>query len=792
MKLLTTVILIVAICIVSVTYLAVRGSLPVLDGTISIAGLIAPVVVERDALGVPTVRGTNRLDVARVTGFLHGQDRFFQMDLMRRVAAGELSGLVGKNAIELDKASRQHRLRATARERIANVSIAEQQLMQAYAEGVNAGLQALRAAPFEYIFLRARAQPWRPEDTLLVNYAMYFQLDDSDASRDNAYAILYDGLPNLLREFVLNEGTEWDAPLIGDALSVPPIPGPDICDLRADLTQHYVRGQIPLTLSAAEERVAGSNGWAVAGRRSATGKAILANDMHLDLSVPNTWYRMRLIVENAANPADRLDITGVTLPGTPAVVAGSNGSVAWGFTNSRGDWSDLVLLELDPDNPDAYLTPDGYRLFEIYAETIDVRRSPTVQVDIRTTIWGPVVGADSQGRLRALHWLAHEPEASNLKIIELERARDVHQAIRIAHTVGAPPQNIMLADSSGNIAWTIMGRIPLRVGYDPQLPSPWSGEQTGWRGWLASADYPVVLNPDAGVIWTANARVVQGEELELIGKGGYSLGARASQIRDGLQRLDRATLEDMLAIQLDDRALLHERWRELLLAVLDSNALAGNLRRAELRTEIAQWNGRADPETAGYRLVREFRRRTGDELLSDIVSGCGNFLEPMSLRRRNQSEGPIWRLVTEQPAHLLPPIYATWQAFFLATADKTIASCGNDSLVNCTWGEINRVEITHPLANAIPFLASWLTMHDGPLPGGDHTPRLQQGDHGASERFAVSPGDEANGYFHMPGGQSGHPLSSFYRAGHEAWVRGEPQSFLPGNTAHTLTLRPAE
>ena len=219
MKLLTTVILFVALCIVSVTYLAVRGSLPVLDGTISIAGLIAPVVVERDLLGVPTVRGTNRLDVARVTGFLHGQDRFFQMDLMRRVAAGELSELVGKNAIELDKASRQHRLRTTAQERIANVSIAEQQLMKAYAEGVNAGLQALRVAPFEYIFLRARAQPWRQEDTLLVNYAMYFQLDDSDASRDNAYAILHDGLPSLLREFVLNEGTEWDAPLIGDALT---------------------------------------------------------------------------------------------------------------------------------------------------------------------------------------------------------------------------------------------------------------------------------------------------------------------------------------------------------------------------------------------------------------------------------------------------------------------------------------------------------------------------------------------------------------------------------------------
>ncbi len=792
MKLLATIIVVIAVCVVSVTYLAVRGSLPVLDGTVAIAGLTAPVIVARDALGVPTVRGTNRLDVARATGFLHGQDRFFQMDLMRRVAAGELSGLVGSNAIELDKERRQHRLRAAARERIASVSAAEQELIEVYAEGVNAGLQALRAAPFEYILLRARIQPWRPEDTILVNFAMYFQLNDADASREDTYATLHDGLPGLLREFILNEGTEWDAPLVGDALPVPSVPGPEVCDLRTGLTRLYVQGQIPRILGAAEERVAGSNGWAVAGQRSSTGMAILANDMHLDLGVPNIWYRMRLIVENPANADDRLDVTGVTLPGAPAVVAGSNGSVAWGFTNSRGDWSDLVLLELDPDNPDAYLTPDGYRPFDIYTETIDVRRSPSVPVSIRTTIWGPVVGADSQGRLRALHWLAHEPEATNLRIMEFERAHDVHEAIGIAHTVGAPPQNIMLADSSGNIAWTIMGRIPLRVGYDPQLPSSWSGGQIGWRGWLASEDYPVVLNPDAGVVWTANARVVQGAELELIGKGGYALGARASQIRDGLLRLDRATLEDMLAIQLDDRALLQERWRQLLLEVLDSSALAGSPRRAQLRTEVAQWNGRADPATAGFRLVREFRRQTGDELLSGIVSGCGNFDEFVTLQRRNQSEGPVWRLITDRPAHLLPPFYTAWQDFFLAAADRAIASCANDSLVNCTWGEINRVEITHPLANAIPFLAPWLTVHDGPLPGGDHTPRVQQGDHGASERFAVSPGDEANGYFHMPGGQSGHPLSSFYRAGHEAWARGEPQSFLPGDTAHTLTLSPAE
>jgi penicillin amidase len=254
MKLLATIILVVAICIVSVTYLAVRGSLPILDGSVSIAGLVSTVTVERDALGVPTIRGSNRLDVARATGFVHGQDRFFQMDLMRRVAAGELSGLVGINAIELDKERRLHRLRAAARERVSNLSAAERDLLVAYSEGVNSGLQSLRAAPFEYMLLRARTQPWLPEDTILVNFAMYFQLNDSDASRDDAYATLHDGLPGLMREFILNEGTEWDAPLVGDALPVPPPPGPAVCDLQTDVTRYYVQGQPERTAVAAEER----------------------------------------------------------------------------------------------------------------------------------------------------------------------------------------------------------------------------------------------------------------------------------------------------------------------------------------------------------------------------------------------------------------------------------------------------------------------------------------------------------------------------------------------------------
>jgi penicillin amidase len=758
---------------------------------VSIEGLHNPVEVERDGFGVPTVTASTRRDLALATGFLHAQDRFFQMDLLRRVAAGELSELFGPAAVEFDRAHRLHRFRAAATDRIPGLPAADRSLLEAYAQGVNAGLAALGARPFEYLLLRDEPRPWRIEDTLLVNYAMYFDLNDDDASRDASFALLHEALPPTLESFLLPESTAWDAPLIGAAFDAPAMPGPGVCDLSNTVTAARAQKRTTgLHEFVAETPMAGSNAWTVAGERSVTGRAIVANDMHLQLGEPNIWYRMRWIVVPQDRSEAPLDITGVTLPGAPAVVAGSNGAVAWGFTNSYGDWSDLVILESDPSNPNRYRSPDGWREIEIYDERIAVRGEESVTLQVRSSIWGPVLDTDRRGRQRAVHWLAHEPEAVNLRIIDLERARDVDDAVHIAHTVGSPPQNIMIADRAGSIAWTIMGRIPLRVGYDPRLPASWADGFTGWRGWLASEDYPLVKNPPSGYLWTANARTADGVALERIGRGGYDLGARAQQIRDQLAALPSASVEDMLTIQLDDRAVLQQRWSSLLEDVLRANDTGDSPRRAELRKVLEAWDGRAGTAAAGYRLVREFRRITRDAVLSQIVFGCGTSEEPFEIRRLYQTEGPVWRLVTERPGHLLPGGFTSWDDFLLTMADEAIASCNGAALDACSWGEINRVDIRHPLARALPILSRWLTVNTGALPGGQYTPRVQQGLHGATERFAVSPGDEANGYFHMPGGQSGHPLSPYFRAGHDAWARGERLPFLPGAAVHVLTLGP--
>ena len=382
---------------------ALKASLPRLEGELPLAGLAEPVRVERDARGVPVVRGSSRLDVARATGFLHAQERFFQMDLLRRRAAGELSEIFGEFALEMDREVRPLRLRRAAHRAMASVSRQERAMLDAYTEGVNAGLQTLGAMPFEYRMLRVEPQPWLPADTGLCVMAMFLTLQQGQPGRESTLGLMHDLLPPELVEFLVPRGTEWDAPLEGAPFAQPAMPGPEVLDLRLEQSRPLARispgvppGALgPLHVEDADHAlVHGSNNWAVAGTHTAHGGALLANDMHLGLDVPNIWYRASLVFPA---PEGERRITGVMLPGVPFVVVGSNGHVAWGFTNSHGDWSDLIVLETDPDDPGAYLTPEGPRAFERATETIRVRGGEEEPLEVLSTILGPGRGRGPSG-----------------------------------------------------------------------------------------------------------------------------------------------------------------------------------------------------------------------------------------------------------------------------------------------------------------------------------------------------------------------------------------------------------
>jgi len=764
-----------------------RASLPRLDGEIQVAGLAEPVEVARDALGVPTISAGDPVDLARALGLLHGQERFFQMDLSRRSAAGELAELFGAAALPTDRARRLHGFRPLAHEVLSAVSVVEQARVIAYAEGVNAGLAALGAPPPEYVLLRTLPEPWLPEDSYLTVLAMYLDLQGGTGGWESTVGLLHDLYPPEVARFLTPIGSEWDAPLIGEPFSTPPIPGPEVVDLS---------GSAPTPTEDPDEidpsTHPGSNNWAVGGAFTAHGGALLANDMHLGLSMPNIWYRASLIWRESEQDHRA---TGVTLPGVPGLLAGSTGRVAWGFTNSYGDWIDLVIVEVDPENPNRYRTESGWREFGRRVERISVAGATEDLHEVTETIWGPVIDHDHRGRPRALRWVAHEPEAINLELFELSVARDVEEAIEIAHRSGIPAQNLVAADSSGAVGWTLAGRVPRRVGFDGRTPVSWADGTRRWDGWLPSRAIPQVVDPPEGRIGTGNNRAVDGAGLRRLGDGGFASGARAGQIRDGLLDLEEATEEDLLRIQLDDRARFLDRWRDLLLDVLSPRSVVSDLGRQELRRQVAgSWTGHASIDSVGYRMVRAFRLNLAESVFDTILAPCRDADPEFGFRRLRRWEGPLWALVQQQPPHLLPPEYASWNEQFLAAADKVIdlfvEQEGAADLAGKTWGDRNAVRIQHPLSRAIPQLAGWLDIPVQSLPGDSAMPRVQSIRFGASQRMVVSPGREESGLFHMPGGQSGHPLSPYYRRGHDDWAEGRPSEFLPGPPVHRLTLRP--
>jgi penicillin amidase len=389
--------------------------------------------------------------------------------------------------------------------------------------------------------------------------------------------------------------------------------------------------------------------------------------------------------------------------------------------------------------------------------------------------------------------VAHSSERLATAAAPFEDARSIEEVFDAANGLGTPGQNIVAADRSGRIGWSIFGSIPRRVGLDGSVPTSWADGARGWDGWLTTPEYPRVLDPENGRIWTANARVVDGEMLARLGDGSYEVGSRATIIRDRLMAQDRFTPEDMLRIQLDTHAVFLERWRGLILTTLTPSLVSGTPERARFRDIVEHdWDGQASPQSAGYRLTRMFREQVSERVMAFVLAECyesDRTFDHTTLRRR---EGPIWKMVTERPIHLLDPGFSSWDDLLAAAIDTVIERASRDGDLKArVWSEYNVTAYRHPLSGGLPFVSRWLDMPLEPLPGDLFTPRVHWGSISASERMVVSPGHEADGIMHMPTGQSGHPLSPFYGNSHTAWARGETSPFLPGPATHTLVLTPS-
>jgi penicillin G amidase len=811
-----------------IVYGVLRASLPQLDGTIGASGLAAPVKIERDRLGVPTITAANRIDLAYGTGFVHGQDRYFEMDLSRRLAAGELSELFGKVALDEDRQTRLFHFRKVAQAVMEQATPEQRAIVEAYTRGVNAGLASLHSRPWEYWVLGARPVSWHPEDTILVVDAMWWDLQANGIYREILRRELNariggkecDAGWKCGLRFFYPARSQWDAantpgpaagaPTVASSGIVPPasgIPGPDVLNVRgasaapAGPAVHAPGSQTTMKSRSASELMAfigettpdiGSNNWVLAGRLTDTGSALVASDMHLGQRVPTLWYHARLrTIGTTSEPG--VDLTGVTLPGAPLLVAGSNGHVAWGFTNSYGNWLNVTLVPCTAVNDNEVQTPSETIPLSVESEEIHIKGGATVVEKVKSGPSGTLLRAEPERQLCWFgSWLATLPAATNMNLIGLERVTSVNDALALGPTVGIPHQNFVIGDREGHIGWTIYGRIPTDIGAE---------RTTGHSPWLTPEDQPKIVDPPSGRIWTANARATDDErqeaaiggELASLGSE-YDLGARARQIRDDLAALENpANPAQMLQIQLDDRALFLARWRDFLLQLIDTDSMREHPERARFRKLVEGWRPRADIDSVGYRLVRAYHNHT-ELAVWEMIARALEIPPEDSPILPSQFEVPLWELIHEQPLHMLAAQYPSWRDFLLAQLDGTIAdlqtSCAASGLDHCTWGTRKIVHIQHPMSRGLPFLSWLLDMPALELPGDHDMPRVQDGSFGASERFSVSPGHEDKGYFHMPGGQSGHPLSPYYRAGFFEWAHGQPLPFLPGTAEHILTLQP--
>jgi penicillin amidase len=752
-----------------------RSSLPSLDGTRTVVGISEPVEIARDERGVPVIRAASVNDAAFGTGFVHAQDRFSRMDILRRIASGELAALGGASLVDFDIQLRSARMSEAADRLMADASEDQRALLEAYAAGVNAGLQALGARVPEHLLRGIAPRPWEARDCALAYLAMTYQLSrfgDVDRQLD----VMHRALPEALVEFLTPTRTRFDAPMLPDSAAVPArpaIPGPDVVNLRAQPTRVGERSSTFRPILAP-----GSNNWAVGSTRTRDGRAILANDMHLGLQVPGTWYHLQLDI------GDRRFV-GVSFPGAPGIVVGSNGDVAWGFTNVGGDFIDTVIVETLPDDPTRYRVPGGSEPFREIIETIEVRGGDAVEHTLRMTRWGAVTGEDDLGRPLVQVWTGTQPGRMNLAIFDLPNARSLEELIDAARAWKGPPQNIAMASSDGRVAWVLAGDLPRRVGIDGRRASSWASAGTGWFGALPDDLRPRMVDPDSDLIFSANNRTMGAPEASIIARN-WGLGARAARIAQVLQTSDAIDERAMLALQLDSTAPLHQAYTEVLGPLLPRD----DSEFAALLESIDSWDGTANADQRGFLTIEVLRQELVTLTLDPLVEPCLE-MDPDFSYFWQQRDEVVLRLLEEQPLHLLSPEFASWADLVRRACEQTVRTLDQRyGGISTRWGEANRAAIEHPIARLA-----------GPLGERFHMPRHEQGGHwytvrvsgrsfGASQRLVVSPGREEDGILHLPGGQSGHFLSPHYADGHAAWRDGDPTPLLAGPAVHTLRLVP--
>jgi penicillin amidase len=762
-------------------------ALPQLGGTAKLNRLTAEVRVHTDAHGIPVIDAANRADAVRALGYVTARDRLFQMELMRRKSAGRLAEIFGDRALDSDIKTRTYGFQREAKAILAKLPPAHRHYLQSYAEGVNSYMAESGRLPFEFSVLAYQPEPWTAEDSLLAVLGMCETLTAGEERSERMLSVMEKTLPDAAVRFLTPDTDPYTESLLKQAESLRPAQAIPVEALATALA-HQPADKAALAQAVRQsDFMIGSNAWAVSGKLTWDGRAILANDMHLGLSVPNIWYRVEL------NYGDT-HAAGVILPGTPLLVVGSNRHIAWGATNLTGDFLDLVRLETDAEHPDQYRVGDQWQRFDEYPETILVKGGEAKQIVVKQTIWGPVAGQPLLDQPVAIHWAALDADAVNANLFDLEQSGTLEQAVKIVNSTGAPQLNVLLADDKGRIAWTLMGKIPKRFGNDGLVSRSWADGRAGWNGYVEPEDLPRVIDPPEGILASANDRRLGKNYPYVIGHQ-FGNGYRAYRITRQLTQMSKIGEWAMFDLQLDTESEFYIFYQQLALTSLTPEAIAAQPDLAEARDYLLAWDGRADVGSRGFALLVEFRKQLIESVFTPFLAASRDADKNFSYAW-TYIDTPLQALLNEKPPQTLPDAahYRNWDGFILGQLKHSIqqvqAQQPGAALMELNWGRLNKVKQSHPFSRALPVLSALLDMPGEALSGCAFCIRAAGPGFGAGERLVVSPGHFDDAILHMPGGQSGQPLSPYYRDQQDYWLKGLPMPLSAGKPEYSLLLQP--
>ncbi len=766
----------------------VHRALPEYDGTASLPALRGEVSIERDQFGVPRIRAASLADAVIAQGYTVAQDRLWQMDLIRRAAAGELSEIFGAVTLELDREARTLGFRAAAEGEVAQLDDDSRELLEAYAAGVNRYIEQRRdRLPWEFVALRYEPRPWEPKDTLLVAGYMYRVLASSWRAELNRARVTARVSEELARELYVVD-SPLDRYIVGGEPPGQAAAAASQDSEASEFAKYWLLARASLGhLAEDAERIAGSNNWVVSGEHTYSGKPLLANDTHLSLEMPCIWYLLHLT-------APGWNVKGFALPGVPLILIGHNDRIAWGFTNNGADVQDLYVETFRDDASREYLLNGGWLEAEVRREVIRVRGQEDVTHEVLVTGHGPVLVREG-ARGYAMRWVATDPGGLSSRFFWLGKARNWEEFLEAARGIVGPAQNIVYADVEGNIGYVMPARVPVRRRGNGSVPIPGESDDYAWIGQIPFAELPRVLNPPAGIIATANARVVGPGYPHYLTERWVSPHRTAriyklleAKIRSG----EKFHPEDFLRMQTDIVSLPHRTMAQALVEAAEHLPPQPPRLRA-LIERLRTWDGRATANSAEVSFTdavrREFFRRLLEPHLGDDVQ----------LYDWSRSAVFTDNVLRDRPAHWLPPEFSSYDELLMSCAQAAVerleSLSGEQDPNRWEWGALMQLEILHPMGRS-GLLRTLLSI--GPLPqsGTPDTVKQTGRRFGPAMRFIADTADWDNSIMLISTGQSGQWLSPHYRDQFPAWFegRGLPSGFSDAAwqraRRHTLRLLP--